>query len=67
MYVSLKYVVLNESSNVRTPNLKQVMCLTRALVAIRDLVIESNLTINHLIQSQTHIASTNGESSIHTS
>ena len=46
---------------------KQGMCLTQVLVATRDLVIESNLRINHLIQSQTHIASINGESSIHTS
>ena len=50
-------MVLNESSNVRTPNLKQRMCLTRALVATGDLVIDSNLKINHLIQSQMHIAS----------
>ncbi len=67
MYVSLNNVVLNESTNVRTPNLKQGMCLKRALVATRDLVIESNLKINHLIQLQTHIASIYGESSIHTS
>ena len=58
IYVRLyKYVVPNESSNIRTSNLKLGMCFTRVLVATRDLVIGSNLKVNHLIQSRTHIAS----------
>jgi hypothetical protein len=50
-------VVPSESPNIRTSNLKLGMCFTRVLVATRDLVIGSNLKVNHLIQSRTHIAS----------